>query len=71
MFHTLGTIHGKGNILIGLGIELARVALGEQLGKTRNGAQRFPEIVRGNVGELFQLRVRPGQFCGGVLELLL
>src|SRR5438093_7499868 len=56
----LAPIHGKGDKLVGLGIELTPVALGEQLGETRHRAERFLEVVRGDVGELFQLRVRPG-----------
>lgn len=59
--HTVGAVDGEGDVLVGPLVQLAPVAPLQELGEAGHLAQRFLQVVRGDVGELFQLRVRPLQ----------
>src|SRR5262249_42616405 len=55
--HAGGSVHGVGDVLVGLGIELALVALGQQFQVTGYHAQGLLQVVGGHVRELLQLGV--------------
>ena len=61
--HALGPVHGEVDVLVGALVELAAVALLEQLAERRHLAERLLQVVRGHVGELLQLGVRAGQLA--------
>ena len=54
-----------GDQLVGPGIQLTLVTLLENLHAAGHGPQRLLQVVRGDVGELFQVEVGAGQFVGG------
>ena len=55
-------VDGEADELVGVVVELAPVAAGEELGVARHHAQRLLQVVRGDVGELLELRVRADEF---------
>ena len=55
--HAVGPVHGEGDELVGVGVQLSLVAPGEQLRVAGHHPQRLLQIVRGDVGELPQLLV--------------
>ena len=59
--HAAGAVHREGDELVGIGVELALVAPGQQLRVAGHHAQRLLQVVRGDVGELPQLLVRAVQ----------
>ena len=59
--HPLGAVHRVLDVLVGLGVQLARVAALQQLAEAGHLAQRLLQVVRGHVGELLQFRVGPLQ----------
>ena len=63
--HPADAIDGVADQLVGTSIQLALVALLENLHAPRHGPQRFLQVVRGDVGELLQVDVGAGQFVGG------
>ena len=66
--HPLGAVHGELDVLVGPGVQLARVAALQQLGEARHLAQRLLQVVRGDVGELLELGVRALQLLGVLLQ---
>src|SRR5580692_632903 len=69
VLHPPRPIHGEGDKLVGVRVELAFVALRQQLRITGDHAQWFLQIVRGHIGELLQLGVRALQVLFGLLCL--
>ena len=55
--HALGAVDGELDVLVGPRVELAAVALLQQLAEARDLAQRLLQVVRGDVGELLELGV--------------
>ena len=55
--HALGAVDRITDELVGVGVELAPVALRDQLQVARNHAQRLLHVVRRDVGELLELGV--------------
>ena len=66
--HALGAVDGEGDVLVGALVELAAVALLEQLAEARHLAQRLLQVVRRDVGELLEVGVGPGELGGPALE---
>ena len=64
VLHPPRAVDGEADVLVGARVELASVALLEQLAEARDLAQRLLQVVRGDVGELLELGV-------GALEVLL
>ena len=67
--HALGAIDRVVDVLVGFCVELALVALLEQPGVAGHHAQRFLQIVRGDVGKLLELGVAAAQIVLGALVL--
>ena len=59
--HAAGPVHREGDELVGIGVQLALVAPGQQLRVAGHHAQRLLQIVRGDVGKLPQFLVRAVQ----------
>ena len=57
VLHAPRAVDGEADVLVGARVELAAVALLEQLAEARDLAQRLLEVVRGDVGELLELGV--------------
>src|SRR5208283_3119184 len=68
LLHASSTVEGAGNIATRLGIHLVRKAVLEELDVTTDGPQRFLQVVRGDVSELFQVAVGALEVLGGMLE---
>ena len=66
--HPLGAVHGELDVLVSPGVELADVPALQQLAEARDLAQRLLQVVRGYVGELLKLGVRPLQVEGTSFE---
>ena len=66
VLHALGAVHGEPDVLVRARVELAAVALLEQLAERRDLAQRLLEVVRGDVRELLELLVGAPQVGLGV-----
>ncbi len=64
VLHAAGGIHGKADELVGVAVQPTHVALGQQVEKTGDLAQRFLQVVRGDVGKLLKLGVGAAQFLG-------
>ena len=56
--HAARAVDREGDELVGIGVELALVPPGQQLGVARHHPQRLLQVVRRDVGELPQLLVR-------------
>lgn len=67
--HALGAVDGEVDVLLGPVVQLVAVPLVEQLAEGRDLAQRFLQIVRGDVGELLQLGVGAAQFHGLFVQI--
>ena len=59
--HPRGPVRGEVDVLVGLGVQLALAAVLQQAHEPGHHPQRFPEVVRGHVGELLQVLVGAGQ----------
>ena len=66
--HALGAVDGECDVLDAALVELVAVALLEQLAERRDLAQRFLQVVRGDVGELLEFGVGASQFDGLLVE---
>ncbi len=66
--HAGGAVEGAGNVAPGLGIQLVREAVLEELDVTADGPQRLLEVVRGDIGELLEVAVGAFEVLGGLLE---
>ena len=69
--HPLRPVDREGDVLLAALVQLAAVTLLEQLAEARHLAQRLLEVVRGDIGELLEVGVRPGQLGGPALEVSL
>src|SRR6185312_1253501 len=69
LLHALGTVDREGDVLPAALVELVAVALLDQLAEARDLAQRLLQVVRGDIGELLQLRVRARQLARLLVEL--
>ena len=56
--HAAGAVDGEGDEFVGIGVQLALVAPGQQLRVTGHHAQRLLQVVRGDVGKLPQFLIR-------------
>ena len=72
VLHPPRAVDGEADVLVGALVELAAVALLEQLAEARDLAQRLLQVVRGDVGELLELGVGALEvFLGGLQRLQL
>ena len=67
--HPLGAVDGEADVLPRLVVELRSVLALEQLAEVGDLAQRFGQVVRGDVGELLEVGVRAGQLGARRLDL--
>ena len=61
--HAAGAVDGEGDELVGVRVQLALVAPGQQLGIAGHHAQRLLQVVGGDVGKLSQFLIRAIQLC--------
>ena len=64
VLHPLGAVDRVVDVLVGPLVELVGVALLQQLAEARHLAQRLLQVVGGDVGELLEVGVGPGQVVG-------
>lgn len=67
--HAVGAVDGEGDVLVGALVQLLAVAPLEELGEAGDLAQGLLEVVRGDVGELFELGVGAPQVGRLLVEL--
>ena len=67
--HAPGAVHHVGHVALAVVVKLAGAALGQQIGKARDLAQGFLEVMGGHVGELFQVLVGVFQFLGLFVQI--
>ena len=60
--HPGGTVHGERDEFVGVGVELAPVAVGQELHVAGDHPQRLGQVMRGDVRELREITVRTFQF---------
>ena len=66
--HAGGALGRAVDVFEGLGVHVFGEAAFQQFHVTAHRAQRLLEVVRGNVGELFQVAIGPLGFLGAQLE---
>lgn len=71
LLHAHGAIHSEAHEVLRVIVELVVVTPRDELGVARDHPQRLLQVMRGDVGELFQLLVRARQIGGGLLERIL
>ena len=67
--HPLGPVDGELDVLVGPFVELAPVALLEQLGEAGHLAERLLQVVGGYIGELLELDIGSAQFLVPAVQL--
>jgi hypothetical protein len=59
--HSLRAIGGVANVFVRIGIQPALILPSEQLSEARDHPQRFLQVMRGHVRELFEFGIRSSQ----------
>src|SRR5215831_11368660 len=67
-FHARGAIGGSGNKFEGLWVNLGWEAALEEFDVAADSAKGFLEVVRSDVGELFEVEIRASEFRSGLLQ---
>jgi hypothetical protein len=65
---SLRAVHGEADVLLGLVVELIGVLTLEQLTEVGDLAQRLGQVVRGDVGELLEVGIGPGELLAAFAQ---